>query len=287
MAKARIDGIEINYRVIGSSGPFVALMPGERRPHQELVDLATDIASRGCRVLLHDRRNTGASEVAISGESEHVVWADDLHGLIRHLGGLPFYVGGSSSGARAAITLALRHPEALQGLLLWRVTGGQHASEKLAKKYYGDPIDLARNGMAAVCDSHHFSDVIANRPANRDKLMSMAPAEFIAVMERWQREFLEAAALPVIGATEEQLQALSVPACILAGNDKVHSPATARRVAGLLASAELIEGVVSRRPEDDLLDEWDRAEWRSVEPEMARIFGDFMHRVESGAFAAA
>ncbi len=287
MAKAQVNGIEINYRVFGEKGPFVALMPGERRPYLELVSLAESIAKDGCRVLLHDRRNTGSSEVAIEGESEHVVWADDLFELLRQVGGTPFYVGGSSSGARAAITLALRHPDAVRGLLLWRVTGGSHASEKLAKKYYGDPIDVAKAGMEAVCQSHHFADVVANRPANREKLVSMSPEEFIQVMERWRREFLEAASLPVIGASEKQLRGMKIPACIIAGNDKVHSPATARRAARLIGRCELHDNVVSHREDNELLDEWDRDEWRSVEPEMARVFGAFIRRVEADEIAKA
>ncbi|AKI00721.1 putative hydrolase or acyltransferase of alpha/beta superfamily [Hoeflea sp. IMCC20628] len=280
-----VRGNEINYRIIGDAGPIVALMPGERRPHDELVNLAESIAKSGCRVLLHDRRNTGASEISIDGESEHVVWAEDLLTLVHQLKEDSFYVGGSSSGARVAITLALRHPDSVRGLLLWRVTGGVHASDKLAKKYYGDPVEVAKNGMAAVCSSPHFLEPISRREGNREKLMAMKPEDFIATMQRWQAEFVRAASLPVIGATEEQIRQLAVPACILAGNDKVHSPMTARRVTGLLPKAELHEDIVSYRADDALLEEWDRGEWRSVEPKMAKIFGAFVNRIETGCFA--
>ena len=48
--------------------------------------LSERIAAAGYRVLLHDRRNCGASDVIIDGsESEYDIWADDLHAL---LGGL-------------------------------------------------------------------------------------------------------------------------------------------------------------------------------------------------------
>lgn len=284
MSVATVRGIELNYRIVGDTGPIVALMPGERRSHDELVPLAENIARSNCRVLLHDRRNTGASEISIEGESEHVVWADDLVALVRVLGEDAFYVGGSSSGARVAITLALRHPQAVRGLLLWRVTGGAHASEKLAKKYYGDPIEVAQEGMAALCASLHFSEPISRRDGNREKLLAMKPEDFIATMQHWRSEFIHAASLPVIGATEEQIRSLRTPTCILAGNDKVHSPMTARRFAGMLPISELHENVVSYRPDDALLEEWDRAEWRSVEPTMAEIFGAFVSRVEAGSF---
>jgi pimeloyl-ACP methyl ester carboxylesterase len=129
----------------------VALTPGSRRPYGELVDLAKAIAASGYRVLLHDRRNCGASDVAFDGSgSEHDAWADDLYELGRQLGGLPMYVGGSSAGARLAILYAMRHLDGLRGLLLWRVTGGEEAVDKLSESYYGQYIKLANQGGMQV-----------------------------------------------------------------------------------------------------------------------------------------
>src|SRR5450759_1177054 len=138
MYGAIIRGVHINYEVIGNSGPWIALTPGSRRPYGELVGLSKAIAAAGYRVLLHDRRNCGASGVAFDGSgSEHEVWADDLYELGKQLNALPLVVGGSSAGARLAILFAIRHPDALRGLLLWRVTGGQEAVDRLAENYYG------------------------------------------------------------------------------------------------------------------------------------------------------
>src|ERR1700761_5593729 len=138
MPEALVRGVHLNYEVIGNSGPFVALTPGSRRSYAELINLSKAIAVNGYRVLLHDRRNCGASDVAFDGSaSEHEVWADDLHTLGQQLGALPLCVGGSSAGARLAILFALRHPKATKGMLLWRLTGGQEAVDRLAEAYYG------------------------------------------------------------------------------------------------------------------------------------------------------
>src|SRR6185312_13837061 len=67
MAEALVRGIAINYEVIGSRGPWIAFTPGSRRPFGELADLSQKIAASGFRVLLHDRRNCGASDVAFDG----------------------------------------------------------------------------------------------------------------------------------------------------------------------------------------------------------------------------
>src|SRR5882762_9190874 len=124
MQTAKIRGVDVRYQVLGERGPWVALVTGGRRGYQEFVSLARKIAAAGHRVLLHDRRNTGASDILIEGdEVEEAIWADDLYELLSQLGALPAFVGGSFSGARTSILFALRHSEAIRGLLLFRVTG--------------------------------------------------------------------------------------------------------------------------------------------------------------------
>jgi pimeloyl-ACP methyl ester carboxylesterase len=281
--QAVVRGIHINYEVIGNSGPWIALTPGSRRGYGELVNLSKAIAANGYRVLLHDRRNCGASDVAFDGSgSEHEVWADDLHALGQQLGALPMYVGGSSAGARLAILYALRHPNALRGLLLWRVTGGQEAVDRLAENYYGQFIKIVRAGsMQAVCESEHFSECIKARPENRERLLATDPDAFIKVMTVWREKFLESATLPIVGATEADLRGVKAPACIIAGNDVIHTPATARKAAGLIPNSELHDDVVSKRADNDLLKDWDRKEWRDAEVRMAQIFAAFLKNAEA------
>jgi len=283
MPEAVVRGIHINYEIIGNSGPWIALTPGSRRSYGELVDLSKAIASSGYRVLLHDRRNCGASDVAFDGSaSEHEVWADDLQALGHQLGALPIYVGGSSAGARLAILFAIRHPQALRGMLLWRVTGGQEAVDRLAENYYGQFIKIARaGGMQAVCESEHFSECIKARPTNRDLLLRIDPEQFIKVMTFWRARFLESASLPIVGATEADLRSIKAPACLIAGNDVIHTPATARKAASLIPNSELHDDVVEKRSDANLLKEWDRKEWRGAESRIAQIFAAFLRRAES------
>jgi pimeloyl-ACP methyl ester carboxylesterase len=289
MPEAFVRGVRINYDVIGKSGSWIALTPGSRRAFAELVPMAGRFAEQGFRVLLHDRRNCGASEVGIEAlGSEHEIWADDLYALCGQLGALPIYAGGSSAGARLALLFALRHPGAVKGLLLWRVTGGSLAAEELAETYYGSFVEMAKSGgMEAVCRSEHFAECIRARPSNRERLMRMDTAEFIEIMGMWRRKFLEAANMPVIGATEAQLRSMTVPVCLIAGNDRIHSPATARKVKSLIANSELHEDVVEKRASDDLLPEWDRKEWSEKEGIMARIFVDFIRRAEASQLNSA
>src|SRR5712692_11763128 len=142
MPTASVRGVTINYRIVGDRGPWVALSPGGRRDLGGVVPLAEQVAAAGYRVLLHDRRNCGASDVVIAGnESEYEIWADDLYALLAQLQALPAYVGGSSSGCRLSLLFALRHPEAVRALLLWRLTCGRFAAQRLAHNYYGQFIE--------------------------------------------------------------------------------------------------------------------------------------------------
>lgn len=280
MAEAIVRGVHINFEVIGQSGPWIALTPGSRRSYSELRGLAAALAPSGHRVLLHDRRNCGASDVAFDGSgSEHEIWADDLYELGLQLDALPLFVGGSSAGARLAILFALRHPKALRGLLLWRLTGGQHAVDRLAENYYGKFIAIARaGGMQAVSESEHFAQCIEARPENHERILRTNPDEFIKVMSYWRECFLQTATLPIVGATEAQLRRIVAPVCLIAGNDVIHTPVTARKAQSLIPNSDLHDDVVEKRADDNLREDWDPKEWRDQEPRMVEIFSAFLKR---------
>jgi pimeloyl-ACP methyl ester carboxylesterase len=238
--------------------------------------LAQKLAEAGHRVLIFDRRNCGASDVVIDGdESEYEIWADDLHELLAQLGALPAIVGGSSSGCRTSLLFALRHPDAVRALLLWRVTGGRFACERLAQEYYGQYIAAAKaGGMAAVCEMEHWKERIEARPANRERLMSMEPDRFIAVMSHWREYFVRGAELPVIGATEAELKTIKVPACIIPGNDNTHGRATGENLGRILPKSE-VHVLFPKHYDMDLSP---REEWDEKAGEMAALFADFIKR---------
>src|SRR6202167_5882246 len=187
MAVSKINGVNINWRMVGDRGkdnhPWLVMTTGGRRGHDEFVPLAEKIARYGYRVMLHDRRNTGASDVRIEGdESEEVIWTRDMHALLSEQNALPAFFCGSSSGARTSILFYLRYPQAVRGLLLMRVTGGAFAAGRLPGNYYGQFIRAAQQGgMAAVCATEQWKERIAANPSTRDRLMAMPPQTFIDV----------------------------------------------------------------------------------------------------------
>ena len=108
--------------------------------------------------------------------------------------------------------------------------------------------------------------------------MKTDPDEFVKVMTTWREHFLKSATLPIVGATEAQLRGVTAPVCLIAGNDMVHTPVTARKAASLFPNNEFHDDVVRKFPDDKLLEDWDPAEWRKVEPRLVEIFGAFLKR---------
>src|SRR5712672_3397826 len=64
MPIATVRGVAINYDIIGTRGLGLALTPGGRNPLANVRAMAERMAAAGFRVLIHDRRNCGASDVA-------------------------------------------------------------------------------------------------------------------------------------------------------------------------------------------------------------------------------
>ncbi len=276
MPVATVRGVDINYEVLGERGPWVALQPGGRRGLVGVKSLGQKIAEAGNRVLVYDRRNCGASGISFDGgNSENEVWADDLHELLLQLDAAPAFIGGSSSGCRLALLAALRHPADARGLLLWRVTGGAFAAQRLANNYYTQFIEAAeRGGMDAVCRTEHFGELIANNLTNRERLLSMAVERFIAVMNEWRRSFSAGADHPVIGISPAELRSMTMPACIIPGNDRTHPREPGQVAHRLMPNAEYHEVMTEDRPDLDVALE----EWNAKEGLLAAIFIDFLRR---------
>ena len=276
MQLAAINGVTLRYEVLGDKGPWMALSPGGRREMDNVRGLAQKMAAAGYRVLIHDRRNCGASELAFdSSQSEYEIWADDLAQLLQRVGATSTIVGGGSSGARLAILFALKYARRVKALLLWRVTGGAFAAQRLAENYYDQYIRAAKQGgMDAVAATEHFAQRIVANPRNRQLLNKMSVEQFIDVMTKWREYFVEGADLPVIGASEQELNSITAPTCIIPGNDKTHSHVTGNAAHRMIPGSELHD----LWPGDLDIELFPAEDWARTEAEQAAIFADFLKR---------
>ncbi len=239
MPLATVRGVDINYEILGERGPWVALQPGGRRGLEGVKPLGEKIAEAGCRVLVYDRRNCGASGVSFDGgNSENEIWAEDL----------------------------------------------RYAAQRLIENYYTQFIDAAQEGgMEAICRTEHFGELIGSNPANQARLMALDRRRFISIMEHWRRAFNEGAHHPVIGLSPAELRSMTMPACIIPGNDRVHPRQPAQIAHRLMPDSEYHEVLTEDRPDLDVALE----DWEAKAGLLAAIFIDFLRRTERRAGGAA
>ena len=187
MPVEQINGLGIAYEVIGQGQPWV-ITPGGRfsKDAPGVRELARALAATGKQVLIWDRPNTGASEVCFDGDSESVMQADVLAGLLRALGMTPAVISGGSGGSRVSLLAAARHPDVARALAVWWISGGPYGLLTLGTHYCGDSIAAAwRYGMEAVAALPEWAEVLERNPVNRAKVLSQDPRTFIETLEQW------------------------------------------------------------------------------------------------------
>ena len=126
----KINGQWINYEDTGGTiGPIVLA-------HGLLMDqemFAPQIEARvpGSRIITWDARCHGQTETT---NDPFTYWdlADDLRGLLDHLGIERAVIGGMGQGGFVALRFALKHPERVAGLILVDTQAGTEETEKVA-----------------------------------------------------------------------------------------------------------------------------------------------------------
>jgi pimeloyl-ACP methyl ester carboxylesterase len=285
MPVSKVNGVNINWRVVGDRGPWIIMTTGGRRGHDEFISLAEKLGRYGNRVMLHDRRNTGASDILIEGDDgEEIIWTRDMHALLSEQNALPAFFSGSSAGARTSMLFYLRYPQAVRGLLLLRVTGGPFAAGRLPEQYYGQFIRAAQQGgMDAVCAMDAWKERIEANPRNGAYLKQLPAKQFIDVMTRWNAIFVAGGRHPVMGVNPEELRSIKAPTIIIPGNDNTHSSAS-----GLAAHRHIPGSKLHQLPiVDQDVPLIPFPEWGEYEEEIARVFADFVKQTVAAESRAA
>ena len=246
MAFIEINGIGIEYDLIGDVGPAVAIVHGGRfsKDITGIRQLAEGIASLQCRVLIWDRPNCGASDVAFNSESESQLNADVLAGLIDELELGPTLIVGGSAGSRVALICAARHPTKVAGLYLFLITGGMLSWGILVNVYYGDSaFAAAAGGMEAVVALPTWSEQLSKNPRNRERLLALDASWFVKTMQTWSAALFPEDGSPVPGMRLADFESLAIPVVVLRSgvSDPHHLRETSEMVQTLIPGAELRE----------------------------------------------
>jgi pimeloyl-ACP methyl ester carboxylesterase len=108
MPEAMVNGVRIWYQETGAGDPVVQIH-GAGFGHFNFAT-ATPILSKSFRCIDFDMRGYGQSERPFQ-RYDMEVWADDVAGLIDHLGLRSAHIHGTSMGGMVAQQFAAKYPE--------------------------------------------------------------------------------------------------------------------------------------------------------------------------------
>jgi pimeloyl-ACP methyl ester carboxylesterase len=245
MARAEINGIGIEYEVIGE-GPPAIITPGGRfsKDTGGIRELGQALAAGGLSVTIWDRPNCGASDLCFEAETESRLNADTLAGLVSHVGRGPALVIGGSAGARVSLISASRHPDMVSRLFVLWVSGGPISLAMLGGHYCGGSgVACSMGGMQAVADLAEWKEQLTRNPGNRQRMLSQDPDKFIETMQRWCAAFFPSPGSPVPGMQPADFKKLTMPVMVLRSgkSDLFHTRQTSEEVHALIPHSQLVE----------------------------------------------
>jgi pimeloyl-ACP methyl ester carboxylesterase len=113
------NGRRLVYETYGEGDRLVVLLHGLLMDARLNRGVARALAARGHRVVLLDLLGHGRSDKPRHAAEYRIdTYAEQVDGLLEHLGAREAVVGGVSLGANVALHLAARRPERLRGLLI-------------------------------------------------------------------------------------------------------------------------------------------------------------------------
>ncbi|HEY7104047.1 MAG TPA: alpha/beta hydrolase [Mycobacteriales bacterium] len=236
--RAGVDGVELEYEVLGTGDPVVLIHAGVCADW--FAPLLEEPALRDAHQILSYHRAGYAGSERVQGELSIARQAAQCAALMRHAGIGPAHVVGHSSSANMALQLALDAPELVRSVSLLEtallaVPSGPYAGEAVGRYRAGDRAGAVDAWMRGVCG-----------PNYREPLERAIPGAFdqaVADLDTFLGQ--ELPALRDWPFTEQAAARVGRPALAVLGarSDEV-SPVFRRRHELLLAWLPDVEGHV-------------------------------------------
>ena len=148
MQTALINGTNIAFEDSGGKGPVVILSHGFLMDHS-MFDHQVEALKSSYRVITWDERGFGGTKA--TGEFTYWDSANDVLGLMDHLGIESAVVGGMSQGGFLSLRVALTAPSRVRALILIDTQAGTEAPETI-EPYNGLHAAWVEHGSVAVQD---------------------------------------------------------------------------------------------------------------------------------------
>ena len=204
----KINGQWIHYKDTGGDLWPVVLAHGLLMDC-EMFSPQIEARNPDCRVITWDARCHGQTETSID---PFTFWdlADDLRGLLDHLGIERAVVGGAGQGGHVALRFALVYPERVTALVLLGTQAGAEDHEKIA--IYEQVLDIWESqGL----NDHHAETMAAITFGNKWP----GREAWITKWRQWPRSLLRPAFKALVSREDihDRLGEIKVPAVVIHG----------------------------------------------------------------------
>jgi 3-oxoadipate enol-lactonase len=230
MPLQKINGQWIHYEDTGGHQPPLVLAHGLLMDSEMFAPQLEALGSR-CRIITWDARCHGETETT---DDPFTYWdlADDLRGLLDHLGIARAVIGGMSQGGFVALRFALKHPERVAALILLSTQAGTEDPEKAA--IYESMLEVWEGeGLNDRLAEMIGAIIIGNEWPGREAWM--------AKWRQWPRSLLRPAFKALVGREDihKRLGEIQVPALVIHGTaDAAIDIELAQRLCSELANCQ-------------------------------------------------
>lgn len=231
MEFVNVNGIDLAYERRGSGNPLV-LLHGYPLDHFIWSAVSIKLVKEGFDLILPDLRGFGKSTTL---DTSYLLddFADDIAGLLDHLGIQKTAIAGHSMGGYIALAFAKRYPERVSGLGL---ISSQVLADSPERKEgrYKSAADVQEKGIQGVVETM-TPKMTPNTDLHglvREIMQRQAPAAFIGALK----------AMAERGDASDLITGLQVPVVLIHGDaDELIPIDRAREVKNLLPHANLVE----------------------------------------------
>ncbi len=236
MPHAQVNGIEVHYREAGQGFPIVLIhgFTGNLRNWA----LQIPVLTREFRTVSLDLRGHGHSQKPTRPEEYTLeLMAEDVYGLLQHLGINECYLAGHSMGGMVAQRLLLAQPQPFRALVL--VDTAAEVPDGLRTQERARLVEIAREqGMEAVFEEQLKTSPMADQLRAQPELLEM-----------WRRQFLLtsreaylycARAMAERKPLLDELRAVEVPTLIICGENDEPFVEPSRRMHERIPHSELV-----------------------------------------------
>ena len=220
MAKAKVNGIELNYKVTGNGAPLV-LIHGHPFDHTMWYPQVVDF-SDSYQVITPDLRGYGNSTLPPSADAKFEDYATDILQLLDYLNVDRFHLAGLSMGGQIIMEIFRQAPTRIKSLIFADTFAGLETPE-IKQGRYDTANRLENEGMNA------YSDEVIYKMIRPEHVSSMPEVtEHVIKMIKGTSPAGAAAALRAraerINYLTKVLPQINVPTLVIVGREDEFTP---------------------------------------------------------------